>query len=129
MILIWRKIYFCAGPELYHDAGDWHNLHNAANMRYESESSCRTFIKNLATATHISSSERYIAHAVSSSPLVSHASRIALEEIWPTRPCDMDQEHVILGIDEHDGISSCFTNLVGLFGTVIEGKADGVVKE
>ncbi len=34
--LICRRMNFCAGPELYHDTGDWQTRLMAAKSRYES---------------------------------------------------------------------------------------------
>lgn len=36
MALICRRMYFCDGPELYQEIGDWHILVTAANILYES---------------------------------------------------------------------------------------------
>lgn len=35
--LICLKMNFWAGPEVYHETGDWHNLDSSANIREESD--------------------------------------------------------------------------------------------
>lgn len=62
--LICRKMYFWAGPELYHEMGECDIRQRVANMRYESDEKAYSRMKNLATATHVSSSLRYTAQAV-----------------------------------------------------------------
>ena len=56
MALICRKMYFCAGPDVYQEIGDWQSADSRENIRDESDIAF-SFIRCLATLTDVSSSQ------------------------------------------------------------------------